>query len=1627
MAAPITDDELNSLFGDAPATELEINGLFEDGPIGQGTTAVLETETPKQLSGRFSNSFTAPFELIAAKWNLGQASVTRSAKGWDILQRQLSEEEEAAAIADLNPEHLKELGQDVDLYQEKLGPWHFYQFVGDAAEFGPSLVEGAKGAAGGAAAGAVAGAGVGAASGNLTGVGIALPEELLTVPGGALWGARLGAKTGAFFTAARLSAGEVYVSLRENGISQGTARNASLAAGGVMGAIEFFQLKGLSSVGKKAFLEQLKTEGGKAALQQYVKNYAKEVGEQVIQEDLQELTAITAEVLTAVVENNPNAMPSMDEIILRMVDTTLATARGSVVLVGGAQGAGAGAGQLQKRFGSVFSNPTSEAQRIDSIVSGKLAERGAESLATGQTSLIEFMDALREGLSDPGALLTDVDKQKAALIDDEKALDILFNGEQRQQQEQALADETGVVLGSDANPIQAGVEFTEGIPEQADNLDQQIERLKTEIGEMELEGVDVSQAQGQLNRLEQVRESLAKPVVPDAAEFKARQKRINSEIRTIDNQLAKLEKQLAVAEEKGNATKAIQNRIGKLSDLRDTLDTERALIQEGLLTSDAIGTGKTDLSVGRIANIRAKATDRILAAFDKGMREGVRLTKGNIKEIQNQVTGLIRKSGLDPKNKAKFLSTVKNIQTPDQLTKQLPELRRRISELAEQEFTKTAQQRINRLLKRTKLKKGGKKPKGKFTADTQKILNAYKELLDSKDVRRAAYESSLVKLQSGTLLTPDEAVRFELASKLANFENMTGEQLDNLANEIETVMTTGRSEAAERAAQRKQERSERRKIAIESVIGSKPPQDGVPNRFEKAVQKLNSFLGGFDSWTGLTKVMSEHDKNEVLVDLLDVHEAKRNEAEATYTILNGVTDRLMEAYGIAVAEEATGELTQKAGLVSDMQEFVNDLKQSHSRQLVSKLVDDSKPSIMLEFQNQDGQFQKLQMTRMQARKLFMEMQDLSLREALQQGNKYTFGELTDSAFKSTEQALRDILTDEDIALIDFQREFYQTYYQRTNEFYRNKYGVDLPFNENYSPIRRSGVDKSVMQTILDEAVARASIVPGSTISRTDNLYSLELQDDIKVMQRHIMEWEHFINWDEALVRIDDVLSSAEFRDVVKKKYSPRFYGLVQRHYEDFVRDRQIISNAAFDFFDTFSINLVKAKLGLKTVGQALKQMTSVFTFLDYVPASAFASGLADFAKNPVAASKVLQESPIIKTRWRNISRDIRDAMNTEEFAAFRKHRDLTNLLMIGVTAGDAATVFMGGWAVYKHELAKTGDHEKAIRKFERAVEETQQSGSIDQQSAWQRDNSFVRMFTRFMSSPNQFMRKEMHAVRKFANSDMKPADITEMLRTLAIYHVLTPLTFQFVATGFSFDEDDWDKYMRAAVLGNINGFFILGEMVEYIGGVALNLAMGKKSDEGVFEPNPAIIDEWVNDPIKLMKAIGDVAKTEDNIDIYADMMQDSKEAELVERIAETADVFGFPTETAFDMVDSLTKAVNAGDPWAAALTIAGWPKSVIKKMLEPEDDLDVLDIDDSAEQSGSILDFAIRPIVDIIRGQQQDESDDLSTEEIEAIEQQIETQTNAEFEDDGIIEDDASFEAEAEAILQEALRESGAR
>lgn len=860
----------------------------------------------------------------------------------------------------------------------------------------------------------------------------------------------------------------------------------------------------------------------------------------------------------------------------------------------------------------------------------------------------------------------------------------------------------------------------------------------------------------------------------------------------------------------------------------------------------------------------------VQAAREKFVTEPAQ-TKAEIKEIQNQLIKNLEESKLEAKDKAKFLRTIKNIQTPQQMNKVLPELAARIETLQAQAESRKTKSAIKKAIKVTRIRKQAGKPISRLTPEVQKAFDFMRNAI--KLTQEQAKEQLLNNLSKAEVPTEEQAFQNRILGFVSGEQFTTPEELNRLLQDIETLKAGGKAKFELKALTIKEQRAKDRENAFNDIVGRKTPStsriEKFTDKFRRALSAPFKTMLGWDNLMNLLAIDSKVEPGQSeLEKITSVKENETAEKKGIRIAIEGVLSQVAEAYGFT--------------------------KES---QVVRKFREDSKIQDLGIFKNERGEEANFEISRSEARKLWMELQDVSLRETLfnEKGNAYSPAMI---------QAVEEFLTQEDKDFAQRQLQFYRDFYKSVNEVYKDVYGVELPFNEFYSPISREFKAVDTTDEFLQEINFRRSVTSGSLKSRVENIKPIKLQSDITVLQKHIIEMEHFKNWVLKIRQLNNVFTDNKIKDLIDKKFDKDMRRVVNDFIQDFTRGG-IDRSKNFGLWDKVRIGFTRSALAIKP-SLAAKQMVSFIAFADDVPTVAFAKGIVDFALHPIKSTIILNQSEVLKARGQNLTRDIRDAMKSDEFSAFRKNPSFLNSLMFMVKMGDRGAILLGGWSVYKHALDKTGSAEKALKAFEDSTSAAQQSADLSQLSTWQRGNTFQKMFTMFTSSQNQYFRKEYMAIRNLIASKVSAK---KAAKTILIYHFLLPMFFQWVS-----DFGKWNKeeQLRAAILGSFNGIFIIGDMLDS----AIRQLIGLKT----FEPGPA--------PLSISKGILKAIKELKEDDISS---EDFIEA-LKNLSISTGQVTGIPFKTINDWLEGV-EDIQKGQIGRGALKLLGWSPYVVEKNL----------------------------------------------------------------------------------------------
>ena len=507
---------------------------------------------------------------------------------------------------------------------------------------------------------------------------------------------------------------------------------------------------------------------------------------------------------------------------------------------------------------------------------------------------------------------------------------------------------------------------------------------------------------------------------------------------------------------------------------------------------------------------------------------------------------------------------------------------------------------------------------------------------------------------------------------------------------------------------------------------------------------------------------------------------------------------------------------------------------------------------------------------------YSQMQDPSLEGSMiTTFNATRKGNITfDNEFKSRiEQEISDKLDDRLKNLSEWMiKDYYPSSYDHYNNTYKKIYRTDMPWNQNYAGrvYRQNENDMEALDLLADSQSWITNVGSASTKVRMQNTNAIEKVDGIDALLNYTKDMEYFAAYGVAIRDINKIFSSPLIKETIKDKFGPSIYKYIDDSIKK-IANKGIQAQRSIQIINTFNNTFLLSRLGLNPT-LILKQMTSFITYGNDI-------GYINWVKNAAMSTtqakklvnEVLDNSVVLQDRY---GQTIKKAVETyadekfekmnggllESFGLSNARQDkISKILMWTTMTGDKGAILVGGipnYLYYKNKFKKKNpeaseqeaiDH--AIIKFEADTLRTQQSSDLQDKDYFQTQGALVRAFNMFLTTPKQYFRREIIASRnmyrivksggkegKGVVKDNGELDYWKSLgksaRSLAVYHVVMPVVFQWVSAGLPgllrgmTDEDETDLGI-AALLGNFNALFILGKVAETLKDVALNKPWAK--------------------------------------------------------------------------------------------------------------------------------------------------------------------------------------------------------
>jgi len=441
------------------------------------------------------------------------------------------------------------------------------------------------------------------------------------------------------------------------------------------------------------------------------------------------------------------------------------------------------------------------------------------------------------------------------------------------------------------------------------------------------------------------------------------------------------------------------------------------------------------------------------------------------------------------------------------------------------------------------------------------------------------------------------------------------------------------------------------------------------------------------------------------------------------------------------------------------------------------------------------------------------------------------------------------------------KDFYPKQYDHYNNTYKAIYRTDMPWNQNYAGrlYRESEKNNIVGLDLMDMQgnqtwISNASA--NSTKYRQESSSAIMQTNAVDALLNYTRDMEYFAAYAVPVRNINRMFSD----EAVKATISEKFGKDINRYINDQITkiaNKGAKHQKSAGLINFFNNTFLLSRLGLNPT-LVLKQMTSFVTYGNDIGYNNWLlqagktgwSGISGDMKEIMDNSVVLQDrygAPITRVleTYQDEGFKKLDGQNDAINKYFNKENQntLVKALMAFTMAGDKGAIMLGGlpnYRYYKEQFKKQNPNateqeaiDHAIVKFEADTLRIQQSYDLQDKDYWQTSNAFARAFNMFLTTPKQYLRREIIAARNFSRlvrsgGKQGKGTVWQNARTLFVYHSVMPMFFQYVSMGLpglfrDRRDEDLQELGIAALMGNINALFIIGDLVE----MAVDRATGK--------------------------------------------------------------------------------------------------------------------------------------------------------------------------------------------------------
>ena len=713
---------------------------------------------------------------------------------------------------------------------------------------------------------------------------------------------------------------------------------------------------------------------------------------------------------------------------------------------------------------------------------------------------------------------------------------------------------------------------------------------------------------------------------------------------------------------------------------------------------------------------------RRIRDLTRGIREGRIFTKKEILETQTTLLDKIDSLNLEATDKTKFMRTIKNIQTDEQLKVALPDIERRVAVYIEAEEKRTIISSISKELKYTKPVKSGQRKVGKYDYESNKFFD---------------------ETRKNNKLNQDDAQ--------AKLGPIPGKGLDEILSEVEKIKTRFLSLKANGT----KASLELHKQVLADI-----------KRMKAAGMKAKDDMD-------FEKIMNRQEKVDNLYNAISV---RKGDAKSIITKAEGlyrqgfanIESMIRSVAGKDIATEYGPELLEnkrdtaiyfQSKKIADSAAKILEVK---NKRVVAKELHDMAKK---EFTLTDIEGLEIKISKMDLIDIYNSVKNDLIKERYYN----TFG-------KDQVKSLLTNLSPKEMELADSMQELVQGYREVLNQRTIEITGRDMGTVENYWP------SSSEHQPSFYDDIRIQGETPSATKARVTSSKVFPVPQNAWIkMLKHMGEAEHVKHLSRPYENLKRTFSDRKIKNQITNKFGEKVYQSLLDHIENISLHKVVErSNLIANLYGKALNNWVKAKIASPTV--FARQLVSVINYMEDMPVGQWTKYYLKGLMTPKKTFNFMwKNAPFLEARFhRGYSEAMKDAIKGANDLSVNM-----NSLSKGITAmvrsGDITAIVYGGYPKVMAELAKGKTMEEAIEVFEKATLKSQQSGVTSSLSHWQNSSSpFAKTFFRFKNTVSQYTRKQADAIIAYRNKEIPKSKLAKIT---IIYSIINPILYALMGWG----------------------------------------------------------------------------------------------------------------------------------------------------------------------------------------------------------------------------------------------------